>query len=207
MEGCFNRIGRYRSNNWVPVFVALYFYNGWCVLMAQLSVSWTYAIFISIFSALVGYFIFLFIEVPLGDTLKDVLDVEYQLGNYFNINLIIFLGLFAIFGISFGLNILFLKEYKLGPKIVSNLSVLFLTGIMLFGLSGISIITKYSSEYSQLDLASQIRASLNYYCFYSIYILPNPAWFWLIALLIYHSILVVFIKFLYVKKIKSEEGS
>lgn len=175
--------------------------------MVQLSVSWTYAIFISLFSALVGYFIFLFTEVPLGDTLKDLLDAEYQLEKYFNINLIIFLGLFAIFGISFGLNILFLKEYKSGPKIVSNLLVLFLTCIVLFGLSGISIITTYSSEYSQLDVGAQIGASLNYYCFYSIYILPNPAWFWLIALLIYHSILVVFIKFLYVKKIRLEEGS
>ena len=187
--------------------MAIYFYNGWCVLMVQVSVSWSYAVFISLFSALVGYFVFLFIEVPLGDTLKDVLDVEYQLGRYFNINLIIFLGLFAIFGISFGLNLLFLKEYKSGPKIVSNLSVLFLTCIVLFALSGISIITAYSSEYSQLDVASQIRASLNYYSFYSIYILPNPAWFWIIALIIYHGILVVFIKFLYVKKIKSEEGS
>lgn len=175
--------------------------------MVQVSVSWSYAIFISLFSALVGYFVFLFIEVPLGDTLKDVLDVEYQLGRYFNINLIIFLGLFAIFGISFGLNLLFLKEYKLGPKIISNLLVLFSTCIVLFGLSGISIITTYSSEYSQLDVGAQIGASLNYYCFYSIYILPNPAWFWLIALLVYHNILIVFIKFLYIKKIKSEEGS
>lgn len=175
--------------------------------MVQLSVSWSYAIFVSLFSALVGYFIFLFVEVPLGDTLKDILDVEYQLGKYFNINLIIFLGLFAIFVISFGLNLLFLKNYKLGPKIVSNLSVLFLTCVVLFALSGISIITTYSSEYSQLDVASQISASLNYYSFYSIYILPNPTWFWLIALLIYHSILIVFIKLLYVKKTKSEEGS
>lgn len=175
--------------------------------MVQISVSWSYAVFISLFSALVGYFVFLFIEVPLGDTLKDVLDVEYQLERYFNINLIIFLGLFAIFGISFGLNILFLKKYKLEPKIVSNFSVLILTCVVLFALSGISVITVYSSEYSQLDVGAQIGASLNYYNFYSIYILPNPAWFWLIALLIYHSILVVYIKFLYVKKIKSEEGS
>lgn len=200
MENNINRIGHKWRDYRNPLFLAVCIFNGWCVLMVQVGVSWSYAVFISLFSALVGYFVFLFIEVPVGDTLKDILDAEYQLGKYFNINLIIFLGLFLTFGISIGLNLLFLKDYKLGPKISSNLLVLFLTCIVLFALSGVSIITTYSSEYSQLDLFSQIKASLNYYSFYSIYILPNPAWFWIIALIIYHVILVVFIKFLYVKK-------
>ena len=149
---------------------------------------------------MVGYFIFLFIEVPLGDTLKDTLDAQYQLEQYFNINLIVFLGLFAILGISIFLNIIFLRQYALWPKILSNLSVLILTLVFLFAISGISIITTYSNEYSQLDLATQISASLNYYIFYSIYILPNPTWFWVIALIVFHSILIIFIKFFYVKK-------
>jgi hypothetical protein len=151
---------------------------------------------------MIGYFIFLFIEVPLGDTLKDALDKDYQLERYLNINIIIFSGLIAIFGISIFINIVFLGNYKLWPKIFSNAVVLGLTLIVLFAISGISIITVYSSEYSQLDLATQIRASLNFYSFYSIYILSNPTWFWLIALLIYHSILIVFIKYFYVKKEK-----
>ena len=150
---------------------------------------------------MVGYFIFLFIEVPLGDTLKDTLDAQYQLEQYFNINLIVFLGLFVIFGISIFLNIIFLRQYALGPKIVSNLSVSILTLVLLYAISGISIITTYSNEYSQLNLAAQIRASVNFYSFYSIYILPNPTWFWVIALVIFHSILIIYIKIFYVKKI------
>jgi len=170
--------------------------------MVQEDTSWSYAIFVSIFTAMIGYFIFLFIEVPWGDTLKDALDKDYQLERYFNINVIIFSGLAAIFGISIFVNVVFLGNYKLGPKLVSNLTAAGLTLVLLFALSGISIITTYSSEYSQLDLWGQIRASANFYSFYSIYILANPTWFWLIALIIYHGILVVFIKYLYVKKLK-----
>jgi hypothetical protein len=151
---------------------------------------------------MIGYFIFLFIQIILGDTLKDALDKEYQLERYFNINVIIFSGLAAIFGISIFINVVFLGNYKLGPKLVSNLATAFLTLILLFALSGISIITTYSSEYSQLDLWGQIRASTNFYSFYSIYILANPTWFWLIALIIYHGILIVFIKYLYARKVK-----
>ena len=136
----------------------------------------------------------------MGDTLKDTLDAEYQLGQYFNINLIIFLGLIIIFAIGFALNILFLREYQLEPKIISNVLTLVLTCILLFAISGISVITKYSDTYSQLDLLAQIKASENYYSFYSIYILPNPTWIWFIALYIYNIILIFFIKFLYIKK-------
>ena len=168
--------------------------------MRDESLSWSYATIISLFSALIGYFVFLFIEVPFGDTLKDTLDAEYQLGMYFNINLIIFLGLVIIFTISFILNILFLREYQLGPKLLSNIMVLILTCILLFAISGISVITEYSDTYSQLDLLAQIKASENYYSFFSIYILPNPTWFWFIALIMYNFMLIIFIKFLYIKK-------
>lgn len=170
--------------------------------MVQEDISWSYSIFVSIFMAMVGYFIFLFIEVLWGDTLKDALDKDYQLERYFNINVIIFSGLGLIFGISIFINVVFLGNYKLGPKLVSNLSALVLTLVLLFTLSGISIITTYSSEYAQLDLGGQIRASTNFYSFYSIYILANPTWFWLIALIIYHGILIVFIKYLYARKVK-----
>lgn len=170
--------------------------------MVQEDISWSYAIFVSIFTAMIGYFVFLFIAVILGDTLKDALDKDYQLERYFNINIIIFSGLAAIFGISIFINVVFLRSYKLGPKLVSNLAVAVLTLVLLFALSGISVITTYSSEYSQLDLWGQLRASTNFYSFYSIYILTNPTWFWLIALIIFHGILIVFIKYLYAKKEK-----
>lgn len=170
--------------------------------MVQEEISWSYATFVSIFMAMIGYFIFLFIEVLWGDTLKDTLDKDYQLEMYFNINIIIFSGLGLIFGISIFINVVFLGNYKLGPKLVSNLAAASLTLVLLFALSGISIITTYSSEYSQLDLVGQLRAGTNFYSFYSIYILANPTWFWLIALIIYHGILIVFIKYLYAKKVK-----
>jgi len=200
MEVIINWNGMYRRNRRIFLLLTVHILDGRCVLMAQVVISWSYATIISLFSALVGYFVFLFIEIPMGDTLKDTLDAAYQLGQYFNINLIIFLGLIIIFAISFVLNILFLREYQLGPKLLSNFLVLILTCILLFVISGISVITKYSDTYSQLDLLAQIKASENYYSFFSIYILPNPTWFWFIALIMYNFILIIFIKFLYIKK-------
>lgn len=202
MENYIDYISQYWGCHWNYLLLALCIYNGRCILMVQNDISWGYAVLISLFSALIGYFIFLFIEVPYGDTLKDILDQEYQSEQYLNINIIIFSGLLIILAVSILLNLIFMRSYKLGPRLLSNLITLGLTLVILFALSGISIITQYRESYSQLDLVTQIRASLNFYAFYSIYLLPNPTWFWTIALFIYHGILIIFIKLFYVRKSK-----
>jgi len=202
MENFIGYNGQFRGYPWSHLLLALCIHYGRCILMVQEEISWGYAIFISLFSALIGYFIFLFIEVPYGDTLKDILDQEFQSEQYLNINIIIFSGLLIILAISILLNLIFMRTYKLGPRLLSNVITLCLTLVILFALSGISIIIVYRETYSQLDLVTQIGASLNFYAFYAIYLLPNPTWFWMIALIIYHCFQIIFIKVFYVRKPK-----
>lgn len=168
----------------------------------QDKISWSYATILSLISGGASFFIFFFVEIIRGDILKDTLDSGYQLEQYFNINIIIWTGILAVFGISLLINIVALQKYALGPKIASNIGAMIYTFIVLFMISSLSVIIVYSKEYSQLDLGTQISLSVQFFSLFSIYILPYPTLFWFIALFIYHIILIIFIRFFYYEKRK-----
>lgn len=163
-------------------------------------ISWYQATVLSLLFGLVSFFVFLFLEIIFGDILKDALDAEYQAEMYLNINIILYLGLFFVWLSSSIVNILTLRKYAFEPKFVSNLFVLTFTCIILFFVSWISIVIVYDDLYQELDIAGQIRLAPNFYCLFSIYILPNPVYFWILGFIIYHLILIIFIKFFFIKK-------
>ena len=167
-------------------------------------ISWYQATILSLVFGLVSFFVFLFLEVIIGDTLKDVLDVRYQAEMYLNINIILYLGLLFVFISSFIVNVITLRKYAFEPKFVSNLFVLIFTSIILFFISWISIVIVYADLYNELTTIEQIKSAPNFYCFFSIYILPNPVYFWILGFAIYHLILIIFIKLFFIKKPKKK---
>ena len=164
--------------------------------------SWNQATFLSFVFGLGSFFVFYFLEIIFGDTLKNVLDAEYQAEMYLNINIILYLGLFFIFLSSSIVNIFTLRKYVFEPKFVSNLFSLIYTYIILFFISWISILIVYSDFYGALTLTDQVNLIINCYCFISIYILPNPFYFWGLGFIIYHSVLIIFIKKWFFKRSK-----
>lgn len=134
-----------------------------------------------------------------GDVLKEVLVKGYEGDQYFNINVILLIGLFFIVLSSLLVNILIFPNYTLKSKSFSNLYTLLITTIILFFVSWILIVLFYSDLYQELDLLGQIKLSVYFYAIVAIYLLPNPVIFWIIALIIYHVILVFFIKFFFIE--------
>jgi len=162
--------------------------------------SWYQATIFSLISGLTSFFVFLFMEIIFGDTLKSILDVGYQSERYFNLNLILFIGLFFVFFASFIINYFTLRKYETQPKLISNIFILGFTCVILFFVSWLSIVSVYSDIYQQLTIGEQIKLSPYFWCIFSIYILPNPVYFWILGMLLYHFILIIFIKFFFVKK-------
>jgi len=162
--------------------------------------SWSQATILSLLSGLVSFFIFLFSEVIFGDMLKDVLDATYQAEMYFNINVILYLGLGFVFLSCLLVNLLTLRKYTLGSRTISNAFVLMYTVVILFFISWGSIVVEYSSLYQNLTVINQINLAPHFYGLFSIYILPNPVYFWIFGFIIYHFILIFFIKLCFVRK-------
>lgn len=162
--------------------------------------GWVEAILLSAISSVVSFIVFLLLEVFWGDTLKDTLDASYQSGAYVNINLIIWIGLMFVFGTSFIVNLILYRDFTIKSKLYANLFSIIITGIILFFVSWILIIVNFSEGYTKLTLTEEIRLVPYHFALVSIYILPNPVWFWLIALILYHVILIFFIRFYFKPK-------
>ena len=162
--------------------------------------SWYQATILSLVFGLVSFFVFLFLEIIFGDTLKDILDADYQAEMYFNINVILYLGLFFVYLSSSIVNIITLRKYVFEPKLISNLFGLIFTCVILFFISWISIVIVFADLYQKLTIIGQINLAPNFYCLFSIYILPNPVYFWILGFVIYHLFLIFFIKLFFIKK-------
>ena len=162
--------------------------------------SWYQATILSLVFGLVSFFVFLFSEIIFGDALQSTLDVDYQAEKYLNINIILYLGLFFVYLASSIVNIFTLRKYAFEPKLISNLFVFAFTCIILFFISWISIVIVYDDLYQELDTIGQINLAPNFYCLFSIYILPNPVYFWILGFIIYHLTLIIFIKLFFIKK-------
>ena len=169
--------------------------------------SWYQATILSLLFGVVSFFVFLFLEIIFGDTLKSTLDAGYQAEMYLNINIILYLGLSFVFLSSSIVNIFTLKKYAFEPKLISNFIVLIFTCIILFFISWISIVIVYADLYQGLTIIRQIELSPNFICLFSIYILPNPIYFWILGFVIYHLILIIFIKLFFIKKPNTSKKS
>lgn len=164
------------------------------------NLSWFQAIILSIIAFTTSFFIFLFLQVIWGDILKDTLSKNYQSGLYFNINVILIIGLIFVFLVSILINSFILRDYTLKSKFIANSFSLVLTFIILFGLSWLLIVIFYPDLYDDLNVGEKVKLSTYFFAIFSVYILPTPVLFWMIGLMIYHAILIIFIKVFFIKK-------
>lgn len=164
------------------------------------TISWIQATTMSVIAWSLSFFSFLLIQVIFGDILSEILIKEYESMKYFNINFILYLGLFFMLIISFSSNWLLFREYSANSKLIINIFTLFITIIILFFISWLSIVIRYPELYFNLSILEKMQLSLYFFALFSIYILPNPVLFWQVALIIYHLILIIFLKFFLMKK-------
>lgn len=162
--------------------------------------SWVKAITFSVISAILTLVIFLMYQVFMADILLLIITTEYESGLYMASNLILFAGLLLILVISLFVNFLFMRNYTIKTRIISNIFISILTLFILLLYAWISIILVYNEQYQTLSIEEQLRLLPYFYIILSAYILPSPVLFWIIGLIIYHVILVFFIKFFYIEK-------
>lgn len=162
--------------------------------------SWVKAITFSIISAILTLVVFLMYQVFMADILLSIITTEYESGLYMASNLILFAGLLLILIISLFVNFLFMRNYTIKTRVISNIFISILTLLILLLYAWISIILVYNEQYQTLSFEEQIRLMPYFYIILSAYILPSPVWFWIIGLIIYHIILVFFIKYFYIEK-------
>ena len=162
--------------------------------------SWVKAIMIGLISSILSLVVFLLYQVFMADILLAVMTSEYEAGVYLNSNIILFVGLLLILTLSLMINLFFIRNYTLNTRIIGNLLVFALTYLILFVYSWISIILVYDEGYQSLTSTEQFRLIPYFFIITSIYILPSPIIFWIVGLVIYHLLLIIFIKFFYMEK-------
>lgn len=162
--------------------------------------TWVKAITLSLISSILALVIFLLYQVIMADALLSIITSEYEAGLYLNSNLVLFTGLMLILISSLLINLVFMRKYTLMTRILANVFVSIITLLILLAYSWISITLVYSEQYQTLTLLEQVRLIPYFYIILSAYILPSPVLFWILGLIVYHMILIIFIKYFYVEK-------
>lgn len=156
--------------------------------MGDMSIPWKGAILISIISFMIAFPGFLLYEVIWGDILKDMLDPGAKEHPYSLINLILHIGLFAVFGISLLVNLFIYREFTFKSKVVANFLTLVITIVLLFLISFSFMFALFPS----LKTVQILGIWPLYFTYFSVYVLPSPIYFWILAIIIYHILLIIF---------------
>lgn len=172
-------------------------------MQLKTDITWGKALLYSFIPGVVSFIFFLMLEIIWGDIINKTLEAQYQFAQYANASLIIWVGLIFVFATSIIVNITIYKEYRFGPRMMSNIFAIAGTLSILFIIGWITIIFEYKQMYLQLNFMEELNFLPLVYTFFAIYILPNPVWFWILAFIIYHILLVFLIKFLFIKRKKS----
>lgn len=168
--------------------------------MARRKIEWKLAILISGVSAIISLVLFILTEIIWGDILKDFLVSGYETNFYSIINLVLILGLLIIFGVSFLTNIIIYRKFTNTSKIIANALTLVITLIFMFFIAWISIIILFAEQYQSISILQKFSMMFIFFAYFGIYVLSSPIWFWILGLIIYHSILIIFIRLFFVKK-------
>jgi hypothetical protein len=163
-------------------------------------ISWGKAILYSFIPGVVSFIFFLLLEIIWGDILNQMLHEQYQIAQYANVTLIIWVGLIFVVAASITVNITLYKEYRFGPRIMVNLFATLGMLSILFFISWLTILVQYKQMYLQMNLEEELYFLPLVYSFFAIYTLPNPVWFWVLAFIIYHILLAILIKLLFIRK-------
>ena len=168
--------------------------------MARRKIEWKLAILISGVSAIISLILFILTEIIWGDVLKDLLRSGYETNYYSTINFILILGLLIIFGVSFLTNIIIYRKFTKASKIIANSLTFVITLIILFFIAWISVIVLFADQYQNISILQKFSMIFIYFAYFGVYVLPNPVWFWILGLIIYHIVLIVFIRLFFIKK-------
>ena len=163
--------------------------------------EWKQAFGLITISLVVSFIAFLMSEIIWGDLLKSSLSSDYKRHQYSNINLILILGLGFIFLNSIIVNLSIFREYTEKSKVKCNLIAFLLTFVILYAISSVSIIIIFAKQYAGLNIIQKMRISWLFFSYFSVYVLPTPILFWIMALVIFHVILLFLIKAFLVRKI------
>jgi hypothetical protein len=163
-------------------------------------ISWGRSILYSFIPGVVSFSFFILIEVIWGDLLGNYLSTLYESEEYLFSTLILWIGIAFVVVISLVANVRAFENYRLGPRITANIFTIIATLIILLIFSWVSIVLIYTDMYLELDLLGTLRLFPLFYTYFAIYVLPNPVWFWVLTFAIYHLILVIFIKLLFIKE-------
>jgi len=171
----------------------------------NLRITWKYSILYSIGTMLVSSLVFLFLQVMFGDVFHDILDPSiigiYQYGN---ISLILWIGLFFLLFANFITNVVIFKDFVIETEMIANLSTCLITIISLLLISWLSTILSYQ-EFRQSNLIEQVLRFAYFFAYFTVYIIKNPVFFWIIAQLIYCISIIFFMKFFYIKERKKQK--
>lgn len=157
-------------------------------------ITWQAAIVLGVLSLIITFIGFLFYETIWGNIVAELFRKRTHI--YSQINAILYVGLFVIFGTVLLVNMVVFREFKKEPKFIANLLSLILTALSLLVIGFIA--TRFLlPELTILEVLGQLPY---YFAYLSVYILPSPEWFWVLALGIYHASLIVTSHELYVQK-------
>lgn len=165
-------------------------------MRSKTSLEWGHLAVLSLISLCVSFFGFLIYEVIWGDILKDYLEEITDLHPYSIINLILTIGLLFGLGVCTLVNIFIIRSYTLDSRLTANLLTLAATIVIIFVLSFAGMFFLFPN----LSAISILGLFPLYFTYFSLYILPTPAWFWILTLIIYHILLILFAKQFYIKK-------
>lgn len=163
--------------------------------MGREKISWKKTISIALSALIIGYLIFLMIEVIWGDILRGFLDVQYLSGLYVTSFLILMIGLLFSFFIMVILFMVLLKgkrETEFWVVIISGV----LTFITIIIISYMTVELAYPEVFSVLSPLDKLMSLPQYVVYFSVYILESPILLWDISLVIFTIWAIIFTKLL-----------
>jgi hypothetical protein len=163
-------------------------------------ISWSKSILYSFVPGVVSFIFFLLLEIIWGDILNSTLEAQYQVAQYANVTLVLWVGLLFVIATSITVNVTLYKDYRFGPRIMSNVFATIGMLIALFAISWLTIVIQYKEMYLQMTVVEELYFLPLAYSFFAVYILPNPVYFWVLAFIIYHIFLAIFTKLLFIQK-------
>lgn len=171
--------------------------------MSKSKISWKRTITVALAALVIGYLVFLMVEVFWADILKVFLIDRYVLGLYEVPFLILMIGLIFSFFIMFIL-IMFLlksdKETEFWIAIVSGI----LTFVTIIFISYISVEFTYPEVFSGLSNLDKLMFLPQYIVFFAIYVLDSPVLLWDISLVVFTVWVIIFMK-LFIYEVKKRK--
>lgn len=161
--------------------------------------SWKGAVLLSLVSFIIVFPCFLVYEVIWGDLIRGILDPALQVSVYTKIDIALFIGFLFALLICACVNLVLYRQYTFLSKLRANMYALIMTIVILYFISFFSMFYLFPDA----SIFYIIVLFPYYLVYFTVYVLQTPILFWLLAMIIYHVSLILFYKFLLVRKTSS----